>query len=200
MRIYRWLARVCWPNWYARQTDRTSLRISSAQVAKLSTVGLAYCKVHFLVTEEQIHFKHVFQYETSAKPVISCSRVLNLPEPLSHTSLLFPQLPLSFRSRTLHVTSFYYPTHTMSHSSHDHGSGSDMASSATAMSDMDTGDQFCEGDGTVMLMGFQVSPPAAACAADAHRPDPPPLGAAATVAVSRPRAHYCGVESVIILC
>eukprot|EP00903_Cladosiphon_okamuranus_P010730 g10142.t1 len=45
--------------------------------------------------------------------------------------------------------------------SHDHGSHSDMdmstASSAAAMSDMDMGDQFCEGDGTVMLMGFQAA-------------------------------------------
>ncbi|CAM9253686.1 unnamed protein product [Ectocarpus sp. 8 AP-2014] len=38
--------------------------------------------------------------------------------------------------------------------SHDHGShSSDASSMASSMSDM--GDQFCNGDGTVMLMGFQ---------------------------------------------
>eukprot|EP00752_Nemacystus_decipiens_P009703 g8666.t1 len=41
--------------------------------------------------------------------------------------------------------------------SHDHGSHSDMSSATSAAMDMDMDDQFCKGDGTVMLMGFQAA-------------------------------------------
>lgn len=81
----------------------------------------------------------------------SQSRTPHLLSLSSATSLPFsPARP----ARYLHPLS---PTHSMSH---DHGSSaSDMMSTASsAAMDMDMGDPFCTGDGSVMLNGFQVSP------------------------------------------
>lgn len=49
--------------------------------------------------------------------------------------------------------------HSMSsdHMGHDHGSDDAMGNTTTAGTGM--GEPFCNGDGTVMLMGFQVSQP-----------------------------------------